>query len=72
MTFPNKHGLPGCDCHICANERATGKFEMPAQTPPVYECSGCGRMTDDPVKDLAEMQARGFVSCCPERKMIAK
>ncbi len=36
----------------------------------VYRCSGCGRLTNNPTRDLEDIRSRqGQVSCCPERDM---
>ena len=35
-----------------------------------YECTGCGRGTGDPEKDLSLLHQAGKISCCPERKMM--
>lgn len=35
-----------------------------------YECDGCGRKCEDPQADLSDLKARGYISCCPDRKMI--
>ena len=36
----------------------------------VYQCSGCGRKTDDPDKDYTALRDAGHISCCPDRKMV--
>jgi len=35
-----------------------------------FTCTGCGRMTDDPEKDLEALRDGGKISCCPERHMV--
>lgn len=35
-----------------------------------WRCSGCGRITDDPDRDSKDLASMGYLSCCPERKML--
>lgn len=37
---------------------------------PLYECSGCGVINDDPEKYLETIRDTGSLLCYPERKMI--
>lgn len=34
-----------------------------------FECTGCGRLTRDPIADMKKLNDGGAVSCCPERDM---
>lgn len=36
----------------------------------IYECTGCGRVTDDPKKDLSLLRHSCKTACCPERNMV--
>lgn len=36
----------------------------------LYVCRGCGREAADHLADLADMRARGFASCCPDRDVV--
>lgn len=47
-------------------ERLRGDAEPAGKT---YQCSGCGRTTDNPHRDLSFIRKAGGVSCCPERDM---
>jgi len=35
-----------------------------------YKCSGCDRVTYDPQEDMRKLRLGGYMSCCPERKML--
>lgn len=37
---------------------------------PVYECTGCGCVTRDPIKQIRLYRSAGRLSCCPERRMV--
>lgn len=42
---------------------------MEAKT--IYVCSGCGSTTTCPESQLLRFQDYGYMTCCPERRMIA-
>lgn len=46
---------------------------LPAYNPGAglrFECFGCGHCCTDPQADIEDLRARGFVSCCPSRRMV--
>lgn len=53
---------------LCATARRIAAASQ--QTPVVYQCTNCGRKTDDPVADYTALRAAGKISCCPDRKMV--
>ncbi|NVM42804.1 hypothetical protein HWX16_21050 [Ochrobactrum intermedium] len=45
----------------------TQKYELLTKG---YVCDGCGRLARDPHDDIQRLNDGGFLSCCPERRMM--
>lgn len=59
------------DGNARAAMQASVETATPAQEVVGYVCTGCGRLTKDPIEDMKAILKAGAISCCPERRMQA-